>query len=342
MRGSHGGSRCGEGEGGIERVRHGRGFRYVRADGRGVRDAATLARIRTLAIPPAWTDVWICPDPAGHVQATGRDARGRKQYRYHARWTARRSETKFERMVAFGEALPRIRRAVAADVASAALSRRKVAAVVVELLERSLIRVGHSEYARHNDAYGLATLRDRHVRIDGAELRFRFRGKGGKRHEVVVSDRRLARVVKRCMDLPGGQLFQYVDEEGAQRGIDAADVNTYLREVAGDAELCAKEFRTWGATLLACCELQGRPPPASEAGRRRVLVDVMRRVGERLGNTPAVCRRSYVCPMVIDAWEQGALGSVSAASRTRTGLAPAERALLTLLQRRRAPARAAA
>jgi DNA topoisomerase I len=328
-----------EGGSGLRRIGSGKGFRYVDDAGRPVRSPATLARIRALAIPPAWREVWIAPDAQGHVQATGRDARGRKQYRYHAAFSAVRNETKFERMLEFGGALPRIRAQIERDVASPGLPQRKVLAVIVRLLERSLIRVGCAEYARTNDAYGLATLRDRHVRIEGAALRFRFRGKGGKRQEVVVSDRRLARIVKRCMDLPGCELFQYVDEAGAQQCVDSGEVNAYLRGVAGDG-FTAKDFRTWGATLLAAEWLAAHPAPASVAARKRVLAEAFGRVSARLGNTPSVCRKYYVNPCVLEAWEADELPAC--AGPERGGLTGAERSLLALLRRARAPKRAAA
>jgi DNA topoisomerase-1 len=327
---------------GLRRIRCGRGFRHVDALGRTVRDRATLARIRSLAIPPAWTDVWICAQANGHVQATGRDARGRKQYRYHPAWSAIRSETKFDRMIEFARALPKLRRRVAADLALPGLPRAKVLAALVRLLERSLIRVGCEEYARANAAHGLATLRDDHVRISGSKLRFEFNGKGGKQQRVVVTDRRLARVVKRCMELPGRELFQYVDDDGARQRVDSGDVNDYLREIAGDA-FTAKDFRTWGGTLLAALELECEAGPDSPAQCRRRVAAALGRVSERLGNTPAVCRRYYVNPIVLEAWEAGSLrlGARGAPGET-SGLDRAERALLALLERAARPLRRAA
>jgi DNA topoisomerase-1 len=327
---------------GLRRVRSGRGFRYLDAVGRTVRDPAVRARIRALAIPPAWTDVWICPHPDGHVQATGRDARGRKQYRYHPAWGAMRNQTKFERMVEFGLALPRIRARVDADLARGGLPREKVLAVVVRLLERSLIRVGCDEYARANDAYGLATLCARHVRVTGPRLLFAFRGKGGKAHRVVVDDRRAARIVKHCMELPGREVFQYIDPAGKAQRIDSGDVNDYLRAISA-GEFTAKDFRTWGATLLAAVELAGAPPRAL-GERRRCVLETLQAVSNRLGNTAAVCRKYYVNPLVLDAFQEGEL-------RRRLGLARrggppatlerAEQALLAFL-RSAAPQRAAA
>jgi DNA topoisomerase-1 len=327
---------------GIRRVRSGRGFRYLSPDGRPLRDAAVLARIRALAIPPAWTAVWICPHPEGHVQATGRDARGRKQYRYHGSWGAIRNETKFERMLEFGLALPRVRARVEADLARSGLPREKVLAVVVRLLERSLIRVGCEEYARANDAYGLATLCAGHVRISGARLHFAFRGKGGKRHRVIVDDRRAARIVKRCMELPGRELFQYVDAGGAAQRIDSGDVNDYLREIAA-GEFTAKDFRTWGATLLAAMELAAEAPPDTQSARRRRVVETLRTVSERLGNTSAVCRKYYVNPLVLEAFEAGELRRELRLGRggSTPTLERAEQALLSFLRGAAAPRKAA-
>jgi DNA topoisomerase-1 len=324
-------------------VRSGRGFRYVDALGRTVRDPAVRARIRALAIPPAWTDVWICPHPDGHVQATGRDARGRKQYRYHRAWGAIRNQTKFERMIEFGLALPRIRARVDADLARGGLPREKVLALVVRLLERSLIRVGCDEYARVNDAYGLATLRARHVLVKGPRLHFAFRGKGGRSHRVVVDDRRAARIVKRCMELPGREVFQYVDSAGRAQRIDSGDVNDYLREISA-GEFTAKDFRTWGATLLAAVDLVGAPAGAPPERRRRVR-QALRAVCDRLGNTAAVCRKYYVNPLVLDAFQEGELRRRLGLARSGGGrpltLERAEQALLAFL-RSAAPQRAAA
>jgi DNA topoisomerase-1 len=332
----------------IRRVRAGRGFRYLAASGRPVA-AATEARIRALAIPPAWRDVRICPLAHGHVQATGRDARGRKQYRYHADWAATRNATKFARMVAFGEALPRIRRRVEADLARPGLPREKVLATVVQLLERSLIRVGCEEYARTNGARGLASLHDAHVLVHGAELLFRFRGKGGRAYRVRVTDRRLARIVRRCRELPGRALFQYVDAAGTRRRIDSGDVNRYLRALAGD-DFSAKDFRTWGGTLLTALALSGCTPAATAGGRKRTVLRALRLVSDTLGNTPNVCRKFYVNPSVIGEWEGGRLARRLRLPRRapRDGmalLAAAERALLAFLKARpravrRAPGRA--
>lgn len=282
---------------GITRRRSGRGFSYRGSDGSVIHDRATLRRIRTLAIPPAWTGVWICPDPSGHLQATGRDARGRKQHRYHPRFREAREAAKFSRVLEFARLLPSIRGRVDADLAKPGLPREKVLAAVVRLLELSLIRVGNEEYARMNRSFGLTTLRDRHARIDGAEVRFRFTGKSGRRHEVTLRDRRLARVVSRCQDLPGQDLFQYVDDDGVVRDVRSEDVNAYLREISPD--VTAKDFRTWAGTVLAYRALRALQP--RNGARRKAVVEAMKATAERLGNTPAVARSSYVHPAVVEA-----------------------------------------
>ena len=291
---------------GIRRVRRGRGFAYEDAEGRPVRDDETLVRIRKLAIPPAWTDVWICPYPNGHLQATGRDARGRKQYRYHARWRARRDEIKFDRLIAFAEALPRIRRRTDRDLAHPGLPREKVLAGVVRLLELTLIRVGNDEYARLNRSFGLTTMHDRHARTEGSRVLFRFRGKSGHLHEVGIRDRRLARLVRRCQDLPGQELFQYVADDGDVRDVRSEDVNDYLRDAAG-IEVTAKDFRTWAGTVAAYRALLGQDPPVNVRAAKRSVVAAMRETAERLGNTPAVARQAYVHPGVIEAYANGAV-----------------------------------
>jgi DNA topoisomerase-1 len=314
---------------GIRRLRVGRGrFRYVAPDGSPVRDFGTRRRIRALAIPPAWTDVWICPLPEGHIQAVGRDRRGRKQYRYHARWRAIRDATKYARMALFAARLPAIRRQVARDLAAPGLSRDKVLATVVRLLETSLIRVGNTEYAEHNKSFGLTTLRSRHVRVDGATLRFEFRGKGGKRHVVDVADRRLARVVARCQELPGHELFQYVAADGGRHSIGSADVNAYVRRISGE-EFTAKDFRTWAGTVLAARAL--RDEGAAPGAKRRVA-RAIEAVAGRLGNTAAVCRKCYVHPGVIQAYLGGTLERLAArAGRRPPGLTADEAAILPLL-----------
>jgi DNA topoisomerase-1 len=318
---------------GITRFSAGGGFRYRAADGSPVRDLPTRRRIRALAIPPAWTEVWICPTPHGHVQAVGRDARGRKQYRYHSRWREVRDATKYGRLVQFAERLPALRRRVAEDLARPGLPREKVLATVVRLLETSLIRVGNAEYAAANGSFGLTTLRSRHVRVEGTSLRFEFRGKGGKRHVVDVADRRLARVVRQCQELPGHELFQYVDDDGQRHTIASGDVNAYLRETAGE-EFTAKDFRTWAGTVLAARALTGKLS-GSETEAKRNVVEAIRAVAGRLGNTAAICRKCYVHPGVVDAYLGGTLDRIvrrSGQVRPVTGLDADERAVLPLLR----------
>ncbi len=296
-----------DGTPGYRRRRSGRGFSYLDTHGNRITDPRTLARIRSLAIPPAWTDVWICPSPNGHLQATGRDARGRKQHRYHPRFREAREESKFERMLAFADALPRIREATERDLARSGLPREKVLAAVVRLLELTLIRVGNEEYARLNRSFGLTTLRDRHARIEGTRIRFRFRGKSGQTHEVGLRDRRLASVVRRCQELPGQELFQYVDDDGEVRDVSSDDVNEYIRAASG-GDFTAKDFRTWAGTVLAYRALRALEPGASTRAARRNVVAAMRQTAERLGNTPAVARKSYVHPAVVDAYLDGRIG----------------------------------
>ena len=286
---------------GITRQMGALGFRYYRPDGRPLKRPTDLKRIRSLAVPPAWKHVWICPDPQGHVQATGRDARGRKQYRYHPEWRAHRDADKFDRLEAFAAVLPEIRARTAADLAKPGLPREKVLATIVQLLERSLIRVGNDEYARSNKSFGLTTLRDQHVRVKGSMLRFEFRGKSGKRHSVGINDRRLARIVKQCRDLPGQELFQYIDEDGHRQNVNSADVNTYLREITA-ADFTAKDFRTWFGTVLAATALREFRHADSMAGSKRNVVRAIEAVAGVLGNTPAVCRKSYIHPAILDCY----------------------------------------
>jgi DNA topoisomerase-1 len=321
---------------GITRQRAGKGFRYRAADGSFVRSPQTLARIRSLAIPPAWTHVWICALPSGHLQAVGRDARGRKQYRYHPRWRAVRDETKYARLAAFGRALPSIRRRVHEDMRRAGLPREKVLATVVGLLETTLIRVGNEEYARQNGSYGLTTLRAKHVRVNGARVRLQFVGKGGKPHVVDLDDRRLARVVRRCRELPGHELFQYVDEDGRRQSLDSADVNAYLREISGQA-FTAKDFRTWGGTVLAAAALRGLEP-GSPTRARKQIVQAVATVAQQMRNTPAICRKSYIHPAIFEAFEASALGpAIAVVERGHRGpcltLQSGERAVLRVLER---------
>lgn len=321
-------------EPGYRREKKSGSFVYRRTDGRLIRDPATLDRIRRLAIPPAWTDVWICASAHGHLQATGHDIRGRKQYRYHAHWRAGRETSKFDRLQAFGRALPAIRRRVTRDLRRPPLSRPAVLATVVRLLEMTLIRVGNEEYARTNGSYGLTTLRDRHVEIGRERVRFRFRGKSGKLHHVELHDRRLAARLRRLQDLPGQELFLYEDEEGRLHSIGSADVNRYLHEIAGDG-FSAKDFRTWAGTLAAASRL-GQMPLRNGGLTNRQIKEMIEQVAAQLGNTPAICRKSYIHPTVI---EQGRRGIVLAARACTpvprapaVGLSPAERALLRFLR----------
>jgi DNA topoisomerase-1 len=286
---------------GIRRTGTPPGFDYIDPDGKQVRNQETLERIRKLAIPPAYQDVWICPDANGHLQATGRDARGRKQYRYHAGWRALRDETKFSRMAAFGRALPRIRRAVDEHLKLRGLPREKVLAAVVRLLEWTLIRVGNDEYAKTNKSFGLTTLRDRHVKFDGGEVVFEFKGKSGVLHRTGVRDRRLARIVKACQDIPGQRLFQYLDEDGERRSVGSADVNAYLREIGG-RDFTAKDFRTWAGTLAAAKALAMQPEPGSETEAKHLVATCVKATAGLLGNTPAVCRSAYIHPAVLEAF----------------------------------------
>ena len=291
---------------GIRRVRRGRGFSYVDAAGKTVTDRATQERIRALAVPPAWSDVWICPSPRGHLQATGRDARGRKQFLYHARWTAWRDADKYARVIGFSKVLPRIRRRVARDLREPGLSHAKVVAAIVRLMERTLIRVGNERYAKENRSFGLTTLRDRHVKVSGSTVRLRFKGKSGKLVEAEVDDRRVARIVKQLQELPGQELFSYVGEDGVVRDVSSQDVNDYLRETTG-ADYTAKDFRTWAGTMLAAASLRALQGFESEAEARRNVVRAIDRVARRLGNTRAVARRSYVHPAVLDSYLDGRL-----------------------------------
>jgi DNA topoisomerase-1 len=321
---------------GIRRRRAGRGFTYLDSSGRRITDRATLTRIRALAVPPAYTDVWISLHPNGHIQATGRDARGRKQYRYHPRWRAVRDETKFGRMVAFSEALPRMRKRVERDLSRPGLPREKVLATVVRLLELTGFRVGNDEYARNNHSFGLTTLREDHVEVSGSTMRFEFRGKSGKVHRVSLSDRRLARIVARCQSLPGEELFQYVDDEGVHQTIGSSDVNDYLREIAGD-DFTAKDFRTWSGTLLAMGALEELGPASSEREAKSTIVAAIDRVAERLNNTRAICRKYYVHPAIFERYLTGDLlktmpNGTRPGAALANGLWPEEQGLVRLLR----------
>lgn len=324
---------------GIHRKRSRGKFHYFAPDGSRIGNEDDLARIRSLVIPPAWTDVWICLNARGHLQATGRDARGRKQYRYHPKWRLVRDETKYERMLAFGEALPAIRQQTGQDLALRGLPRRKVLAAVVRLLETTLIRVGNEEYARKNKSFGLTTMRDRHVDFEGQKVQFHFKGKSGKKHLIMLKDRRLANVVRRCRDIPGQELFQYINEEGARESIDSADVNGYLHEITGQ-QFTAKDFRTWAGTVLATLALQEFESFDNEAQAKKNVVRAIESVAERLGNTPSVCRKCYIHPAVLDSYLDG---TMVATLQQRTeqdfterdaDLRPEEAAVLGLLRRR--------
>ncbi|MCU1426705.1 MAG: topA [Actinomycetia bacterium] len=318
---------------GLHRRRVGRGFTYVGPDGRVERDPAVRARVKALAIPPAWADVWICASPNGHLQATGRDARGRKQYRYHPRFREHCELTKFDHLAVFGRVLPRIRARVADDIARPGLPREKVVATVVRLLEATLVRVGNEEYAKQNGAFGLTTLRNRHARLDRGAVRFVFRGKSGRDHEVSVTDASLCRIIRKCQDLPGQLLFQYV-EDGEPRPVSSTDVNDYLRETTEHEDVTAKEFRTWMATVISASSLASLPEPSSDREARRAVTETIGFVSRHLGNTPAVCRRSYVHPTVIDAFHSGVLAEQWTAPVPRVrGLVVDERRLLALLDR---------
>jgi DNA topoisomerase I len=324
---------------GIRRKRAGKHWRYIAPDGTTIDDPDQIKRINSLAIPPAYTDVWISPDPRGHLQATGRDAKGRKQYRYHARWREVRDENKYGRMIVFARALPAIREQVERDLSLPGLPRKKVLATVVRLLETTLIRVGNEEYAKSNKSFGLTTMRDRHVDVEGARVRFHFVGKSGKQHQITLNDRRLAKIVKRCRDIPGYDLFQYIDDDGKQVDVKSDDVNAYLREISGQ-EFTAKDFRTWAGTVLACMALQEFEQVDAEAQKKKNIVRAVERVAERLGNTPAVCRKSYVHPAVLDSYLDGSLLDTlqqrveAEFADTLKNLRPEEAAVLGLLMRR--------
>lgn len=328
-----------DGRAGIHREAIKDGFRYLDAHGEPVKDEATLARIKGLVIPPAWQDVWICAQANGHLQATGRDARGRKQYRYHPKWRTARDEVKYERMLKFGDALPAIRHEVDRALKLPGLPREKVLATIVYLLEATMMRVGNEEYARTNKSFGLTTLRNRHVKVDGSDVQFSFRGKSGVYHKVKVHDRRLAGIVKRTRDLPGQELFQYIDDDGETHSVDSSDVNDYLRNITGE-EYTAKDFRTWSGTVLAALALQEFEKFDSETQAKKNIVRAIESVAEKLGNTPTICRKCYVHPAVLDAYLEGAPLDVMR-ERTEEKLAedlhalqPEEAAVLAMLQQR--------
>jgi DNA topoisomerase I len=322
---------------GITRRRSGTGFAYRMPDGKPVRDKATLARIRSLAVPPAYKDVWICPYANGHIQATGRDDKGRKQYRYHPRWREVRDAAKYEHMMDFAAALPGIRARVAADMQKPGMPREKVLATIVHLLETTLIRVGNDDYAKQNNSFGLTTLRNRHVAVEGSALRFSFKGKSGKTWRLGVQDRRVARIVRQCQELPGQDLFQYLDEDGEARGVSSDDVNEYLREIAG-AEVTAKDFRTWAGTVLAALALQECERFTTQAAAKRNIRAAIESVAARLGNTPTICRKCYVHPEIFDCYlNEGLILEIAAEAKAESdsgALRPDEEAVLALLRQR--------
>lgn len=289
---------------GWRRVASGKNFRFIDQRGKSIRNEKEIARVRRLAIPPAWTGVWICPSGKGHIQATGRDARGRKQYRYHPDWRLTRDGTKFERMIAFGRVLPKIRRRTARDLRAHGLNRNKVIAAMIRLLDTVHIRVGNEEYAKQNHSFGLTTLRDRHVRISRGTMRFKFIGKSGKMHDIELHDARVARIVRQAQEIPGQELFQYLNEEGERQKVNSEDVNAYLREAVGD-EFSAKDFRTWGGTVLAALALSELMTDPHAKPTRKNLQAAITRVAERLGNTPSVCRKCYIHPTVIESYLAG-------------------------------------
>lgn len=323
---------------GFGRVQEADGFRFVDQNGDTLTDEETVARIRKLAIPPAYRDVWICPYANGHLQAVGRDARGRKQYRYHARWREVRDEAKFSRMLVFGAVLPVIRKRVEHDLAMPGLPRQKVLAAIVRLLEGTLARVGNEEYAKTNNSFGLTTLRNRHVKVQGSKLTFDFRGKHGIRHHIDLADRRLANIVKRCRDLPGQDLFQYLDEDGERHGIGSDDVNEYLQEISGE-EITAKDFRTWAATNLAALALTELEHFDTQTRAKKNIVQAVEAVSKMLGNTPAICRKCYIHPAVFDGYLDGSLieglkaRADAALSEQGSGLTAEEVAVTAFLSR---------
>jgi DNA topoisomerase I len=322
---------------GIRRKRKGKQFCYISPEGKLLRARDDLQRIRALVIPPAWTDVWICTDPRGHLQATGRDARGRKQYRYHPKWREVRDETKYYRLIGFAQALPAIRRRTAADLRGSKLSRERVLATVVALLEKTLIRVGNDEYAKQNRSFGLTTLRDGHVAVNGGRVRFMFRGKSGVEHEIDLNDRRLAQTVRQCRDIPGYDLFQYYEADGARRTVGSGDVNAYLKEIVGE-DYTSKDFRTWAGTVLAAQLLRECDDFDSETQAKKNIVGAIERVAAKLGNTKAVCRKCYIHPAVLEAYMGRTMIKQMAQRARRVARAGAlnesEAAVLALLQRR--------
>jgi DNA topoisomerase-1 len=327
---------------GITRKRAGKGFHYFGKSGKPIRDSKVLGRIVALAIPPAWRNVWICPNPDGHLQATGRDAKGRKQHRYHPRWREIRDETKYERLTAFVHALPQIRRKITRDLSKPELSREKILATVVRLLEVTLIRVGNEEYARRNQSFGLTTMRDRHVMVTGSTIKFQFKGKSGVQHAVDFTDPRLAKIIKQSQEIPGYELFQYLDERGKPQSVESSDVNAYLRDITGQ-DFTAKDFRTWAGTVLAARALQEFQAFDSQAQAKRNVVQAIESVAKRLGNTKAVCRTCYVHPNLLNSYMEGTLIHTlrkrvnRELSRSLHGLSAEEASVLTMLQQQFKP-----
>ena len=325
-------------EPGIRRRKVGKGFTYVKPGGGTVKEPAALKRIRSLAIPPAYTDVWICAKANGHIQATGRDAKGRKQYRYHARFREVRESTKYEHMLEFARSLPAIREKVAEHMGQRGLTRERVLATVVHLLEATLIRVGNEDYAKQNKSYGLTTLRDRHVEVEGSELRFDFKGKSGKMWKLTVKDRRIAKIIRACQELPGQDLFQYIDETGERQSVTSADVNAYLKEITG-RDITAKDFRTWSGTVLAAWALKEFETFDSDAKAKKNIRAAIEAVASKLGNTPTICRKCYIHPEVLSSYVEGSLllevkEEIEAGLRDLASLKPEEAAVLTLLEAR--------
>jgi DNA topoisomerase I len=322
----------------IRRQRCGKSFRYFGTNGRPLRDPRHLKRIRSLAVPPAWRDVWICPSSNGHLQAVGWDVKGRKQYRYHPRYRSVRDQAKFSRLIAFGTVLAKIRKAVEQDLHRRGLPKEKVLATVVRLLETAFVRIGNDEYAKQNDSFGLTTLRNRHVTIEGTKLMFRFRGKSAQTHTIALTDRKLAHVIRQCQDLPGYSLFEYRDADGKVCRIDSADVNRYIREIAGD-EFTAKDFRTWAGTVLAARALYEAGPAANETEAKKKVAEAVKRVAHDLGNRPAASRKYYIHPAVIDAYVDGSLfptmqqGQEQESAYAGLGLKPEEYAVMVIVAR---------
>jgi DNA topoisomerase-1 len=329
---------------GSRRVKNGKGFCFIAANGKTISDPQILGRIKSLAIPPAWKDVWICPIENGHLQATGRDDRGRKQHRYHRRWREVRDETKFNRMVVFAKALPKIRQRIRNDLKLPGLPRKKVLATIVRLLEVSLIRVGNEEYARNNHSFGLTTMQDKHVAVNGSTVHFQFRGKSGKHHTIDVRNKHLAKIVKGCRDIPGQDLFQYIDENGERVDVKSEDVNEYLREISGE-DFTAKDFRTWAGTVLAAIALREFEKFDTQAQAKKNLIRAIESVSQKLGNTPSVCKKCYVHPAIFDSYLDGSLADVleqRAGTEMQTSLKklrPEEAAVLALLQQKLAKPR---